>query len=164
MSPTKAPLSPAEQCHKLASAKRSRAKLEDIQTLLAEIKDNTEPLDDLTQDIQTLNNSINSVRAGVDAVDNSIMPSQYASELTDALDALDRLLPGDDDAAMGVRELIDTAIETADDYESSLDDTEMSAEDREEIWGTLQDQLTEVGNGLDSFQTLGSYVEPESKA
>lgn len=159
---TKAPTTPAERLHKLARAKRSRANLEKVQALLEEIKDNIEPLGELADEIQTLNDALAEVQEKVTNVDDSLLPSRYVSRLEDALRVLDGLLPANEDPALNIAELIDSAQGTAEEYESSLDDTDMAADDRESIWEQLTEQLTEIGDGFDSFQALADKEPTEA--
>lgn len=160
----KAPLTTAEQLHELSRATRSRRNLEKIQTLLEEVKENAAPVEDWGSEIRTLNDAVSSVREQTENIDNTIMPSQYVSKVTDALDTLDALLPGDDDPALELSNLIDEALSHAEDYESMLDDRDLSAEDREDKWAELQESLTAIGDGLDTLQTLGTDKQPEESA
>ncbi|MBD0733982.1 hypothetical protein [Streptomyces sp. CBMA29] len=156
MTRTKAQPTTADQIHKLARSTRSRANLEKIQTILDVLKDDAGPLSDLTTEIVSLNEAISTVRKDVTSVDASLMPPQYAAKLLDALNALYILLPHDEDPVMGISEPISNAITLAEQYELSLEETRVSAEDREETWEALQEQLIEIGNALDTLTALGT--------
>jgi hypothetical protein len=154
----------AEDIHKLAGARRSRANLEKIQAELTELTQNGEPMEDWGSEIYTLNTAVAALQEQTENIDNSIMPSIYAAKLLDALESLTKLLPGSEDPVLGLPVLISNAVDHANEYESSLDDRDVTAEEREETWGHLQQALTEIGDALDTLDTLGVPQQDQEAA
>ena len=70
----------------------------------------------------------------------------WAPEVLEAAQKLLEALPPED--ADSIEELLSDAQNYAEEYETSLDDSDYSADDREEVWGNLLDLLEQIAEAV----------------
>jgi len=122
---------------------RGRKNLERIQERIAELADDAEQV--LTEMAET-REQLDSLADALDGVDEGNPLTSWAQALSEALSVFQAAFPAADTENIG--ELIGEAFSYADDYECCHDDSEYSADDREEAWGNLLDALENIAGAL----------------
>ena len=125
----------------LSKKSRSRRNLELIQGQIEELRGFADDAEEAISIAASLREALEAI-GEVDGDSNPLLP--WVSDIQEKAGELVILLPED----LSFDELVSEAEGYAEEYESCLEDSDMSADDREEVWGNLLDALINIADVL----------------
>lgn len=124
----------------LTKLSRSRRNLEKIQGSIEELRGFADDGEEALRALAELREALEGI--GEMDEDNPLLPD--VSDIRGMAQDLLAAIPED----LSFDELVSEAEGYAEEYESCLDDSDYSADDREDIWGNLLDSLTNIADAL----------------
>lgn len=129
-----------DMIYALAKRKRNPKNLEEIQEMLTELREHADRAETALNALAQIRESTEEFSEELD--DENLFLSE-GSEIQEKLKELLAMLPEPEET---VDDLIGSAEEYAEEYESCLEDSDYSADDREEVWGNLCNALTDIAD------------------
>lgn len=138
----------ADELRKMGKLKRNKKNFETIQAEVESLKEHAESASEIFSALEELRTVTERLENALDqAGDDNPLVANWSGDVRDAMTYLLQHLPGEDeDDDPG--EIIDEVAEACEEYESSLENRDLSADDREEIWGSILDGLENVANAI----------------
>jgi chromosome segregation ATPase len=147
----------SDTLRKMAKRKRSRANLDDVRdNVLGELEEIREKTSTYTSAVETLTDNLDEMVDALDDLrDHAVIDDAEHAKRQAAIETFRGMLSISEEETPDLDGAVEALTEVVDEYESSLDDRDLAAEDREQIWGELQDKLIDVADALDSVSGKG---------
>lgn len=139
---------------KVAGKKRSGANLELVKSTIEELEDTKTSIEEWTEKVSAVREAVNELLEHQEEMDREVLTAEAADTIATAAQGLVGVLPGEDGPITEFSEYYDTAVSAADELESMLEDREYSAEERDEKWEEIVEQLGYMAEALDEFSSL----------
>lgn len=126
--------------------KRSKANLETIQVFLTKLSEHHDGAEQAFIGIGAARESVQELADHLDSAEDGNPLLMDLKEWQEAARSFLEIIPEDTEQ---LAELIQAATESAQDYENSLDEHDLTADTREELWGDLISNLENIAEALD---------------
>lgn len=148
---------------KLAKKKRSRVNLETVQSALSDMESTKSEIESWLEQVQEVRGAIDGLLDYQENMDADLLGPAGFEAIAQAAVAMEKVLPEEDSIAAGFVEYHGNASESCDSLESMLEDREYGAEDRDQAWDEITDNLVNMADALDELSSLGDKKDAASE-
>lgn len=138
------PVTLKDELKRLAGKKRSGKAFDEISQQVAELTEHAGTAADYLTALETAREAMSELSGALDGTEDNPL-TEGAHLVKDAVDAFLEALPESEES---IATLIEEAESACDEYENVKDDTDYTAQDREDAWGELCDALDNIAEAL----------------
>lgn len=140
---------------KLAAKRRTSANREEVQSTLEELEETKSAIESWLEKVEEARDALNALLESHGELDEDLISKAGSERITAAVEALLGMLPEEDSSINQFSEYFSEAENGVSNLESMMEDREISADEREDQWGEITDNLNNMADALDELSAVG---------
>lgn len=140
---------------KLAAKKRTGANREQVQSTLEELEETKSAIESWLEKVEEARDALNALKESQEELDEDLISKAGSERITASVEALLGMLPEEDSSINQFAEYYSEAENGVSNLESMMEDRDVSADEREDQWGEITDNVTNMADALDELSAVG---------